>query len=175
MLDIYYTYETVGSDDYIRMILSSYYNIPNPVICKSIHGKPFIEGRKIHFNLTHSRGLTALAVGKKRVGLDCERLDGRARPAVLRAFTERERREICGLPDFYAHWTARESYIKFYGETLAACWRKVEYCGGKIYRSGAEQPDKITQFHLGEHVFSVCGDYGKIVPRRCDPSKLRKR
>ena len=174
MLDLYYTYEPIGSDEYIRMILSSYYNIPNPIICKSIHGKPFIEGRKIHFNLTHSRGITALAVGKKRVGLDCERLDGRARPAVLRAFTEREKTEIFGLADFYAHWTARESYIKYYGETLAACWRKVEYYGGRIYRSGELQPDKIMQFTLGEHVFSVCRAYHKVVPRLCDPSKLPK-
>ena len=175
MLDLYYTYEPIGSDEYIRMILSSYYNIPNPIICKSIHDKPFIEGRKNHFNLTHSRGITALAGGKKRVGLDCERLDGRARPAVLRAFTEREKTEIFGLADFYAHWTARESYIKYYGETLAACWRKVEYYGGRIYRSGELQPDKIMQFTLGEHVFSVCGDYHKVVPRLCDPSKLRRR
>ena len=65
--------------------------------------------------------------------------------------------------------------IKYYGETLAACWRKVEYYGGRIYRSGELQPDKIMQFTLGEHVFSVCGDYHKVVPRLCDPSKLRRR
>ena len=169
-----YTKKPVLSEAFIKNILTAYYNIPNPLICKSIHGKPYIEGRKIHFNLTHSRGITALAVGKKRVGLDCERLDGRARPAVLRAFSEREKREIFGLADFYAHWTARESYIKHYGLTLAAYWRKVEYCGGKIYLGGELQPDKITQFTLGDHVFSVCGDYGKIVPRPCDPSKLRR-
>ena len=50
----------------------------------------------------------------------------------------------------------------------------MEYCGGKIYLGGELQPDKITQFTLGDHVFSVCGDYGKIVPRPCDPSKLRR-
>ena len=174
MLDLFYTYEPVGSDEYIRMILSSYYNIPNPVICKSIHGKPYIEGRKIHFNLTHSRGITALAVGKKRVGLDCERLDGRARPAVLRAFSEREKREIFGLADFYAHWTARESYIKHYGLTLAAYWRKVEYCGGKIYLGGDCSRTRSPSSRSATMCSACGGDYGKIVPRPCDPSKLRR-
>ena len=72
MIDIFYTYNKVSSDDFIRTILARYYNIPNATICKSINGKPYIEGRKIHFNLTHSKGLTALAVGKKRVGFDTE-------------------------------------------------------------------------------------------------------
>ena len=61
MIDIFYTYNKVSSDDFIRTILARYYNIPNATICKSINGKPYIEGRKIHFNLTHSKGLTALA------------------------------------------------------------------------------------------------------------------
>lgn len=166
MLDVFYTYEKTGSDDFIRLILSRYYNMPNPVINKSINGKPFIEGRKLHFNLTHSRELTALAVGKKRVGLDAESLSGKARPAVLNKFTDREKEEIFSSPDFYAHWTARESYIKFYGETLAALWRKVEYYRGKIYFCGKETDARIRQLELDGYVLSVCGDYTKINLRK---------
>lgn len=165
MLEVYYTYDPIGSEDFIKLILSRYYNIPNPTICKSINGKPYIAGRKIHFNLSHSRNMTALAIGKKRVGLDCEYIYGKARPAVLNKFTAREKAEIYSISDFYAHWTARESYIKFYGETLAVLWRKVEFYHGKIYRGGAEQENKITQFHIDDYVFSVCGDYSKVVTK----------
>ena len=151
MVEIYYTYDAVSSEDFIRNILTRYYRIKDPVICKSLNGKPYIPGRTVHFNLTHSKGLTALAVTKKRVGLDCERLDGKPRPAVLQRFTAREKGEISTSADFYVHWTARESYIKYYGEALAALWRKVEFYGGKIYRSGKEEEVKITQVQLAKY------------------------
>ena len=166
MIDIFYTYNPTTSDDFIRMILSRYYNIPKPVICKSFNGKPFIEGRKIHFNLTHSKQITALAVGKKRVGFDCESLTGKARPAVLNKFTDREKSEILSVADFYAHWTARESYIKFYGETLANLWRKVEFYRGNIYLRGELTDAHITQFEMDNYVFSICGDYSKFNLRK---------
>ena len=161
MINIYYTFCKVGSEEFIKFILRRYYNIPNPTICKSINGKPYAKGEKIQFNLSHSKGLTALAVGKKQVGFDCESLTGKARPAVLSKFTEREKAEIHSTADFYAHWTARESYVKFLGETLAACWRKIEYVGGRIYFCGEETDAKILRFDAENAAFSVCGDYQK--------------
>src|SRR5688572_26216936 len=39
------------------------------------HGKPFIEGAPLEFNLTHSGDLALIAVaGRRRVGVDVERL-----------------------------------------------------------------------------------------------------
>ena len=159
MVEIYYTYDAVSSEDLIRNILTRYYRIKDPVICKSINGKPYIPGRTVHFNLTHSKGLTALAVTKKRVGLDCERLDGKPRPAVLQRFTAREKGEISTSADFYVHWTARESYVKYLGEQLAALWRKVEFFGGKIYVRGEEAGVPVLQFDLDGYTFSICGGY----------------
>lgn len=166
MVEIFYTYDAVRSEDFIRKILGSYFHLTDVTLCTSINGKPYIPGRAIHFNLSHSKGLTALAVSKKRVGLDCERLDGKARPAVLQKFTARERGEIYTTADFYVHWTARESYIKYYGETLAALWRKVEFYGGRIYRSGVLQDIKITQLKIDNYACSVCGDFTKVVTKK---------
>ncbi len=168
MLEIFYTKKPVSSDDFIRRILSEYYNIPNAVICKSIHGKPYLQKGKICFNLTHSKGLTALAVGKREVGLDCESLAGKARPAVLAKFSERERGEIFSVPDFYRHWTARESYVKYLGEQLAALWRKVEFYRGKIYLRGEEANVPLLQFEAENYVFSICGEYTKYSLRCVD-------
>ena len=97
-----------------------------------------------------------------------ESLTGKARPAVLNKFTERERSEILSSADFYSHWTARESYIKFYGETLAALWRKVEFFRGNIYLRGEKTDANILQFEMDNYVFSVCGDYSKVNIRRID-------
>ena len=157
MLEIFYTKQPVQSDAFIAKILGKYYNIPNPAICKSIHGKPYLQKGKICFNLTHSKGLTALAVGKHEVGFDCESLSGKPRPAVLGKFTEREKGEISSVQDFYRHWTARESYVKYLGEQLAALWRKVEFFGGKIYVRGEEAGVPVLQFDLDGYTFSICG------------------
>lgn len=159
MLEIFYTKQPVQSDAFIAKILGKYYNIPNPTICKSIHGKPYLQKGKICFNLTHSKGLTALAVGKHEVGFDCESLSGKPRPAVLGKFTEREKGEISSVQDFYRHWTARESYVKYLGEQLAALWRKVEFFGGKIYVRGEEAGVPVLQFDLDGYTFSICGGY----------------
>ena len=159
MLEIFYTKQPVQSDAFIAKILGKYYNIPNPAICKSIHGKPYLQKGKICFNLTHSKGLTALAVGKHEVGFDCESLSGKPRPAVLGKFTEREKGEISSVQDFYRHWTARESYVKYLGEQLAALWRKVEFFGGKIYVRGEEAGLPVLQFDLDGYTFSICGGY----------------
>ena len=159
MLEIFYTKQPVQSDAFIAKILGKYYNIPNPAICKSIHGKPYLQKGKICFNLTHSKGLTALAVGKHEVGFDCESLSGKPRPAVLGKFTEREKSEISSVQDFYRHWTARESYVKYLGEQLAALWRKVEFFGGKIYVRGEEAGVPVMQFDLDGYTFSICGGY----------------
>lgn len=168
MLDIYYTFGKVASDDFIKYVLQKYYNKPNASLRTTINGKPYLKGDKIHFNLTHSKGLVALAVGKKQVGFDCESLAGKARPAVLSKFTERERAEIHSTTNFYAHWTARESYVKFLGETLAASWRKIEFVQGKIYFSGKETGIPVTQFETENTVFSICGDYQKYNIRKID-------
>ena len=159
MLEIFYTKQPVQSDAFIAKILGKYYNIPNPAICKSIHGKPYLQKGKICFNLTHSKGLTALAVGKHEVGFDCESLSGKPHPAVLGKFTEREKSEISSVQDFYRHWTARESYVKYLGEQLAALWRKVEFFGGKIYVRGEEAGVPVLQFDLDGYTFSICGGY----------------
>ena len=169
MTEIFYTYGAAGSDEFIRRVLHRYYNIPNAEICKTINGKPYLKNGKIQFNLTHSKGLTALAVGKTQLGLDCESRTGKPRPAVLKRFTAREQSEIAATSDFYAHWTARESYIKYLGETLASCWRKVEYYRGRIYFRGAEADVKITQFEAENFIFSLCAKETKYTLRRIEP------
>ena len=165
MIDIYYTYAQIDSESFTKFVLDRYYNIPNAQICKSIHGKPYIKGDKVFFNATHSKGLLALAVGKKEVGLA---LLGKARPAVLNKFTEREKSEILTTSDFYVHWTARESYIKFLGATLAATWRRVEYYGGRIYFIGQPAPQKILNFSHENYTFCVCGNYSRYSLKKID-------
>lgn len=168
MLEIFYTKKPVHSDAFIAKILRTYYNMPNAEIRKSIHGKPYLVKGKLCFNLTHSKGLTALAVGKHEIGFDCESLAGKPRPAVLAKFSDRERSEIVTVQDFYRHWTARESYIKYLGEQLAALWRKVEFYKGCIYLRGEKADVPVLQFETENYAFSICGNYSRYSIRCID-------
>lgn len=161
MVDIYYTYKQINTDEFIKQILHKYYNIPNAEICKSINGKPYIKGDKVFFNATHSKGFLAVAVGKHQVGIDCESLNGKARPAVLSKFSEREKREIICTADFYEHWTAREAFIKYLGLTLAADWRRVEFCKGKIHYCANMQEIPVLRFTVDHFTIAVCGNFTK--------------
>ena len=161
MIDIYYTYAHIDSERFTKFILARYYNIPNAEICKTINGKPYLKNDKVFFNASHSKGLMALAVGKSEVGLDVESLSGKPRPAVLSKFTAREKNEILTLSDFYVHWTARESYIKYIAGTLAAMWRRVEFYGKKIYFLNKPTDVPVMQFTLEGYSFSICGNFSK--------------
>ena len=161
MIDTHYTYETMETEQLIRRVLRDFYRIEPAEFRTSLHGKPYIPGDPVYFNATHSKDLLAVVVGKTPLGLDCERTDGKPRPAVLARFTERERNEIQSTEDFYRHWTAREAYIKYLGSTLAADWRKVEFYGGEIYRNGVVQAATLRQFSVQNYAFSVCGNFSK--------------
>ena len=159
MIEIYYTYCSVDSEKFTRYVLARFYNLPNAEINKTINGKPYIKNDKVFFNASHSKGLLALAVGKNEVGLDVESLSGKPRPAVLNKFTQREKYEIVTSADFYVHWTARESYIKYVAGYLAAMWRRVEFYGKEIYFLGKPAGIPVIQFTLDGYSFSVCGKY----------------
>lgn len=168
MVDIYYTYASADSEQFTRFILARYYNIPNAEICKTINGKPYLKKDRVFFNASHSKGLLALAVGKSEVGLDIESLTGKPRPAVLNKFTSREKYEIVTTQDFYVHWTARESYIKYVAGSLAAMWRRVEFYGKRIYFLNKPAETNILQFTLDGYSFSVCGAYSKYSLKKID-------
>lgn len=161
MIDIYYTYASVDSERFTKFILAKYYNIPDAEFAKTINGKPYLKNDKVFFNASHSKGLLALAVGKKEVGLDIESLSGKPRPAELNKFTLREKYEIMTLADFYIHWTARESYIKYVAGSLASMWRRVEFYGKHVYFLNKPADVNVIQFTLDGYAFSVCGNYSR--------------
>jgi 4'-phosphopantetheinyl transferase len=89
------------------------------------HGKPSIEG--VSFNLSHTDGLVAVAVGNGALGVDVE--DSERRTDILgvcdRFFAPAEVDALRALPAsaqrerFFRYWTLKESYIKARGLGLA--------------------------------------------------------
>ena len=86
-----------------------------PVILKPQRAHP------LHFNLSHTRGLTVVAVSREPIGVDTESLARKAPSTELatRYFTTAEQADIALAPEtnqrFFTYWTLKEAYLKAEG------------------------------------------------------------
>jgi len=93
------------------------------------NGKPELsEAGDLHFNLSHSEGVTVFALARHRqVGIDVERIrqDTNALELAERFFSRPEVQWLRSqpaaqhIPAFFTCWTAKEAYIKAQGEGLS--------------------------------------------------------
>ena len=94
-------------------------------------GKPFLlqpnAGHDVAFNLSHSGGMLAIALGRGReIGVDIEFIHGLAdfRELAPHFFSPRELAELHALPKtqqraaFFNGWTRKEAWLKATGEGL---------------------------------------------------------
>ncbi len=112
----------VESDKLIRYCYSHYRNIvptslpENVNILREEGKKPSLDIEGVHFNLSHSSGVTMVGFSHAPIGVDIEKvreIDPKKFP-----FIEAEDEE-----DFFKKWTQRESYVKLTGEGLKAIKR----------------------------------------------------
>ncbi|MCD8025182.1 MAG: hypothetical protein LUE64_06570, partial [Candidatus Gastranaerophilales bacterium] len=84
-----------------------YYNIINPQIIV-LNKKPELKNKEIHFSISHSKGLIAIAFDTDPVGFDIEYIKDRN----LDKFSLRYRQKFNSLNEFYEFWTRYEAKIK---------------------------------------------------------------
>jgi 4'-phosphopantetheinyl transferase len=119
----------------VRMLLSRYAPV-EPArweFSKNAYGRPWIanatdETRGLIFNISHTRGLIALAVTRGReLGVDVENVVARKAPVDIaeRFFSPVEVAELSCIPAerqqdrFFEYWTFKEAYIKARGMGLS--------------------------------------------------------
>lgn len=113
----------------LRTLLSHYSGIlaGQVAFSSNTYGKPQIVCepgmRPIHFNLTHSAGLAALAISRGyQLGIDIEQIRPISSEVAEHHFSPREVHTLQGLPreqwlrGFYRCWTSKEAVLK--GEGL---------------------------------------------------------
>ncbi len=95
------------------------------------HGKPHLVGTPsdatVHFNLSHSAGIAAVAIGSSPLGIDIESLREISDPGAIatRFFAPGELRALRQAPDeqqqrtFFSFWTCKEAYLKALGGGIA--------------------------------------------------------
>ena len=113
---------------------------------KTESGKPVLsqpEQPELHFNLSHTHGLVAVALGHQPVGVDVEWLHRRRLELNIahRFFTERECADIFDQPQdqrkkrFLVYWTLKEALLKATGEGIAKGITKAEF---RLRREGID-------------------------------------
>jgi len=109
-----------------RAILSRKLGIHSASIVfnKSENGKPYLENRKVNFNLSHSGDWVVMAMAEAEVGIDielirpinyriAERFFSPAEVSVLNSKMKDDKLEY-----FFELWTLKESYLKLIGTGL---------------------------------------------------------
>lgn len=123
----------VRAHGYLRQRLGAFLGVaPREVpIMVGDDGKPVLEDRRAHFNLSHSGSRAVVAVAEEgEVGIDLEVLDGRDGLAdqlddlARSVLTPDERRALADIPQarrvrrFLSYWTAKEARMKLTGEGM---------------------------------------------------------
>jgi 4'-phosphopantetheinyl transferase len=112
----------------VRSVLSRYADVAPAdwAFHENAYGRPAIapehrEAGDLRFNISHARGLVALAVGRRHeLGIDVENLVHRPVSTEIanRFFSAVEVADLAGVPPagrqdrFFEYWTLKESYIK---------------------------------------------------------------
>lgn len=89
------------------------------LLARGEHGKPYLKGNPLHFNLSHSDGLLVCAIADCPVGVDAEKLRTFSEKLENRICTPGEK-ELVKKEPFRDHaltrlWTLKESYMKYTG------------------------------------------------------------
>jgi 4'-phosphopantetheinyl transferase len=183
----------------LRAMLTSCLDIPSNAWRFSIDadGKPRIDrdiGRpEVQFNLSHTRGLVAVAVALHgAIGVDVEKIDGaKADFALAEAhFAPAEVEMLRRTPEadramcFFRLWTLKEAYIKATGAGLAAPLDSFAFTFEPIridFRPGARGDAANWQFAIlpttNQHVLSVAvgrpaGEAARLTSRALAPQNL---
>lgn len=152
-MNVYFTAAPIASERAIEAVLRSEgLEGLGPTISRTANGKPYFTAPNApKFNLTHTDGLTAVAIGDMEVGIDAERIQPRKLDALRARLSEEERRE-----DFYTLWTAKEAYIKFRGGTIAGMLPSLSFRRGTLFENGRPVEAWLEHVNLAGCTVCVC-------------------
>ncbi|MEG1596499.1 MAG: 4'-phosphopantetheinyl transferase superfamily protein [Lachnospiraceae bacterium] len=123
------------------------------------HGKPYLDKKNCHFNLSHSKGLIACGFSTTPLGIDVELKRPMSPHLSSRSCTPFELDQLAHCSDysytFLKLWTQKESYLKLTGQGITVSLNSLEipasvfqktYClsQGYLLTISAFEPLRIT-------------------------------
>lgn len=151
-------YITENSNVYGKLLEVSSRHIPHKTpILRTKRGKPYFKDNPLYFSISHSANTAVFAISSSPVGIDAEIIKKREYALITARFSERERREILNLNDFYTHWTIKECIIKIYDLPLT-CYKQIEYFNENVYLYGKKLNLNVYTEIKDGFALSVCGE-----------------
>jgi 4'-phosphopantetheinyl transferase len=148
----------------LKLILGAYTNLE----AKNIHldydfnKKPYLASHPwLHFNISHSEDFAAIAISRKKVGLDIEYLskDFKFSNLLPDIFDDNERLTIQNAIDkkniFYTLWTRKEAFVKALGKGIDEDFKYIPCLDGqhstdfKLIKN--TQNWQVYSFNLADH------------------------
>lgn len=111
----------------LKLVLGAYtrLDVKNIYLDYDFNKKPYLASHPwLHFNISHSENFAAIAVSRKKVGIDIEYLaeDFKFSNLLPDIFNDNERLIIQNAADkkntFYTLWTRKESFVKALGKGI---------------------------------------------------------
>lgn len=107
-----------------RAVSIALQELPLPLeIYKGEHGKPYLCGGELYFNLSHSGKYVVCALADREVGVDVQQPTRVNEAVIKRFFSDEEASYIHAAEDrdraFAEVWSLKESYIKALGTGIA--------------------------------------------------------
>ena len=143
------------------------------------HGKPFVDGAPLRFNISHSGALAVIALAHFEVGVDVELPRSRRSDDIARRFyapgeVERlfQQADAGARADaFFRLWTCKEAFLKVTGEGLSRSTRSYEIAFGPpriVWAKGI--PDAAERFSV--HPLDLGEPYRGAVIAEAPAAKL---
>lgn len=175
----------------LRALLAAYLDRPAAALRfdRAPHGKPYLAGQRLRFNLSHSGERALVGLSTAEIGVDvqqiCPRRDHRG--LARRYFSDQEQAALAILPDelavpgFYRCWTRKEAYMKATGAGLAMALDSFDVTVAPdappaLLRAagGEEEPARwaFAQLDPGsgyDAALAVEGPLGRLLERRLGP------
>ena len=174
----------------LRFALSRHASVPPAAwsFAANQYGRPEIAspaiGNGLRFNLSHTRGLIAVAVGRERdVGIDVENATGElsieAAESILSPTEIRHLHELpeeLGREHLFALWTLKEAYAKARGQGFSLPLSEFSFDFDEppteitlASDSGAEPGNWLFEFHRpsAAHCLAVAYEAAKLGKARC--------
>ena len=111
----------------LKLLLGAYtkLHVKNIYLDYDFNKKPYLASHPwLHFNITHSEDFAAIAVSRKKVGIDIEHLseDFKYTNLLPDIFDDNERETIQNSTNkkntFYTLWTRKEAFVKALGKGI---------------------------------------------------------
>lgn len=147
------------------------------------HGKPYLPGSPLRFNLSHAHELAILAVAREReIGCDIEYVspDVRTGELAARFFSPAERAAFGSLEDqerhraFFRCWTRKEAFVKARGEGLSLPLEDFDVSVTAPARLLATRPDRADAGRWWLAGLSPGDDYEGAVCVAGPPAAVRR-